>query len=179
MHCASASARLRIHERRIARQARDDAILRSPAMLLAIVIQELDLHARHVDAGRTLAPAAFAADAQIQHVVHALRRQRIASELPGQCVSRNALARPRVTSCSSCVAMNDGHITSAFLRHAPLLLHISTAPENPPQSDQSSAVSSLIGCVARRIAKERTIVHQRRAHDLAGIEETCADRTRL
>src|SRR5579872_215708 len=58
---------------------------------------------------------------------------------------RKTLARPRVTCSSSCVTIYDGHITSEFLRHAPLLLHISTAPEKPPHSDQSRTVSSLIG----------------------------------
>ena len=46
---------------------------------------------------------------------------------------RSVLARPRVTSRSSPVTRNEGHITpAADLRHSPLLLHISTAPWNPP-----------------------------------------------
>src|SRR4249920_1200150 len=61
--------------------------------------------------------------------------------------SRNVFARPRVRSCSSPVARNDGHIVPASnLRQWPLLLHISTAPAKPPHSDQSSTV--LIFCTA-------------------------------
>ena len=57
---------------------------------------------------------------------------------------RSVLARPRVEWVSSPVARNEGHITAASrLRQAPLLLHISTAPENPPQVDQSSCVGLL------------------------------------
>ena len=55
---------------------------------------------------------------------------------------RSELARPRVVCCSSSVARYDGHITPGFaLRHAPLLLHISMAPLNPFQSDQSNVVA--------------------------------------
>ena len=53
------------------------------------------------------------------------------------------------------------------LRQAPLLLHISTAPAKPPQSDQSSAVSDRIGPVARLEAEQRAVVHLGRADDLA------------
>src|SRR5436190_23558653 len=58
---------------------------------------------------------------------------------------RNVLARPRVTSRSSRVTRKLGHMAPpSDLRQAPLLLHISTAPNNPPlapgQLDQSSAV---------------------------------------
>src|ERR1700733_5952661 len=57
--------------------------------------------------------------------------------------SRRPFARPRVTWCSSSVTRYDGHIAPpVLLRHAPLLLHISTAPVKPPHSDQSSSVSS-------------------------------------
>ena len=60
--------------------------------------------------------------------------------------SRKPFARPRVTWCSSSVTRYDGHIApGALLRHAPLLLHISTAPANEPNSDQSSSVFSGIG----------------------------------
>src|SRR6202011_2282418 len=60
--------------------------------------------------------------------------------------SRSPFARPRVTWCSSSVTRYDGHIApDSLLRHAPLLLHISTAPVKPPHSDQSSWVSSGIG----------------------------------
>src|SRR5580704_13805186 len=58
--------------------------------------------------------------------------------------SRKLLARPRVTSRSSRVTRYEGHIAPpASLRHSPLLLHISTAPESPPAlpgyADQSNA----------------------------------------
>src|SRR3546814_7495883 len=53
--------------------------------------------------------------------------------------SRSVFARPRVRCCSSSVARNEGHITPASrFRQVPLLLHISVAPRNEPQSDQSS-----------------------------------------
>ncbi len=59
---------------------------------------------------------------------------------------RRLLARPRVTWRSSPVTRKDGHITpGAAFRQAPLLLHISAAPRNPPHLDQSSAGARAAG----------------------------------
>ena len=62
-----------------------------------------------------------------------------------ESASRSAVARPRVTSFSSWVAMYDGHMTPSALRQLPLLLHISTAPLKPPHALQSSTVVRSTG----------------------------------
>ncbi len=49
-----------------------------------VVMQELDLHRRHVDAGRAFALAALAGDAQRQRVVELARRERARPELARQ-----------------------------------------------------------------------------------------------
>src|SRR5262249_53963277 len=43
----------------------------------------LDLHARHVDAGRAFAPTSLAGDAKLHGLGHLVRAQRVASELAG------------------------------------------------------------------------------------------------
>ena len=47
-------------------QVRDQAVLQRVAVPLLVVMEELDLHPRHVDAGRALALAALAADAKVR-----------------------------------------------------------------------------------------------------------------
>ena len=48
------------------------------------MMQKLDLHLRHVDAGRAFAPATLATEAKIHGFEHRVRHQCIAAELPGQ-----------------------------------------------------------------------------------------------
>src|ERR1700732_2824102 len=85
------------------------------------------------------------------HDTHSLRVSAISSAVKASgpswpvSASRSVLARPRVTSRSSRVTRKLGHMAPpSDLRQAPLLLHISTAPNNPPlapgYADQSSAV---------------------------------------
>ena len=58
---------------RIARQIRDQPVAPRQPVAAAVVVQEFDLHARHVDAGRAFALAAFAGDAEVHRLAH-LRR---------------------------------------------------------------------------------------------------------
>src|SRR3954471_17042634 len=48
-----------------------------------IVVQELDLHLGHVDAGRAFAPAALAGDAEIERLLHLARGEGVGPELAG------------------------------------------------------------------------------------------------
>src|SRR3954470_9480193 len=48
-----------------------------------IVVQELDLHLGHVDAGRALAPAALARDAEVERRLHLMRGEGVGAELAG------------------------------------------------------------------------------------------------
>ena len=65
-------------------QGRDEAIHQRPAVALLVVGEELDLHARHVDAGRTFALAALARHAQIHRVAHRAAGEGIVAELAGE-----------------------------------------------------------------------------------------------
>ena len=71
---------------------------------------------------------------------------------------RRTLALPLVECCSSRVARKEGHIAppESFL-HAPLLLHISTAPLKLPQEDQSNSVgNSSVVYVGLNLRSERS-----------------------
>src|SRR5690606_27006449 len=56
--------------RRVAGQVGDGALAQRQRMRLAVMRKKLDLHARHVDAGRALALAALAGDAELECVLH-------------------------------------------------------------------------------------------------------------
>jgi hypothetical protein len=62
--------RYRSGPRRQARQVGDQAILERETVRALPVVLELDLHFRHVDAGRAVATATLAADAQRQRRAH-------------------------------------------------------------------------------------------------------------
>ena len=63
------------------RQIRDQPVLGRQPATLAVVVQELDLHLRDVDSGRTFAFAAFAGDAQIERLVYRVGSERVGAEL--------------------------------------------------------------------------------------------------
>ena len=69
-------------ERGAARQVGDELVLEPVAVLLLIVVEELGLHPGHVDAGRALALAGLAADAQVERLVERRRGEGVGAELP-------------------------------------------------------------------------------------------------
>src|SRR6266851_5502871 len=68
--------------RRDLRQIADQAVAQAEALAHAARRLHLDLHARHVDAGRAIALAPFAAHAKIHRLGDGVRRQRLRTELP-------------------------------------------------------------------------------------------------
>ena len=80
---------------RIARQVRHEPVVQRARMAAVVVMQELDLHRGHVDAGRAFALAAFARDAQRQRVVELARRERVRPELARQREAQRVRAAAR------------------------------------------------------------------------------------
>ena len=68
-------------ERRIARQIADQPVAQREPVLGDARRLHLDLHARHVDAGRAFAPAGLAGDAELERLRHLVRGQRVGTEL--------------------------------------------------------------------------------------------------
>ena len=69
---------------RVARQVGDQAVAGREAVALAVAVEELDLHPRHVDAGRAFAAAALAGDAELHGLAHGVGGQRVGAELAGE-----------------------------------------------------------------------------------------------
>ena len=65
-----------------------------------VVMKVLYLHLCHVDAGRAVALAALAADAEVKRLVYFVAGDAVLPIWP-EIASRSVLARPRVTCCSS------------------------------------------------------------------------------
>src|SRR3546814_1577207 len=72
--------------------------------------EELDLHPRHVDAGRAVALAALAADAEVHGLVHRLAGEGIGAELAGQRQTQavGAAARQMLLVASDAIARAHG-----------------------------------------------------------------------
>ena len=70
-------------KRRVAREIADEPVVQREAVLRRARGLHLDLHARHVDAGRAFAPARLARDAKLERLRHLVRRERIGSKLAG------------------------------------------------------------------------------------------------
>ena len=68
-------------ERGIARQIADQPVAQREPVLGDARRLHLDLHARHVDAGRAFAPAGLAGDAELERLRHLVRGQRVGAEL--------------------------------------------------------------------------------------------------
>ena len=66
---------------RVARQIGDEALARAEPTFPRARRENLDLHARHVDAGRAFAAARLAGNAELQRLGHLVGRQRIGAEL--------------------------------------------------------------------------------------------------
>jgi hypothetical protein len=77
------------------RQIRDDPLLERKSVRALPLIQHLDLHLRHVDAGRALALAALAAHAEIERVARPRPSERTGTELPGQRKAKRVRAAAR------------------------------------------------------------------------------------
>ena len=129
-------------ERRVARQFGDQRIARADAVPLGARRQHLDLHLRHVDAGRAFAPAGLARHAQRHCVAQRIGRHRVGAELAGQRQAQRVGAAAREVLFVAGDAIGRAHHRASNARQVPLLLHISTAPSMPPSgpgwSDQSS-----------------------------------------
>ena len=70
-------------QRRIARQIADQPVVQREAAFRRARRLHLDLHPRHVDAGRAFAPAGLAGDAELQRLRHLVGGERVGPELAG------------------------------------------------------------------------------------------------
>ncbi len=155
-------------------------------------MEHFDLHPRHVDAGRAIAPAALATHAQGEGLLHRRRVQAVASQLPaqreaqgvgpatrevtfvaGDPKTRTHRAGIELAAVPVVVAHLDGLRQSACgiaagPRGAGALghrvgLHVPAGPVQPGRQRCHG--------IARLVPEQAGIVHSRRPHDLAGIHQ--------
>ncbi|KWT97635.1 hypothetical protein APY03_1331 [Variovorax sp. WDL1] len=173
------------------------------AVLPLVVGEELDLHLRHVDAGRAVALAALAADAQVHGVANGVAGEGVGAELARErqaqrvgaparevlLVARDAVAGAHgagveLAAVAVVVAHLDGLGEAAgdvaagagrggLLGHR-IGLHVPGGPVEHG-GDGDALVRPRRGGGGE--AEEGAVVHLRRVDDLAGVEE--ADRVQL
>src|SRR5262249_35364812 len=160
-------------ERRVARQVADEPVAqREPALGNARRLH-LDLHARHVDAGRALAPAGFAGDAEPQCLRHLRRGQRVGAELAGDGeTQRIGAAAGDVALVARDAVARAHHAAGERAAGAIVVAHLDRALESAPGAGIGGPVEmrgDILGPVVRAVAERAAVVELRRAHDLAGI----------
>ena len=69
--------------RRVARQIAHELVVQGQSVLGGARGLHLDLHPRHVDAGRALPPTALARHAELERLGHLVRRERVGAKLSG------------------------------------------------------------------------------------------------
>ena len=146
-------------------------------MRLAILCQEFDLHARHVDADRAFALAALARDAELHRLAHRIGRERVGAELAREREAQRIGAAARQVLLVEGGAVGGAHHARVGLAAgAVVVAHLDRAGEAAPLRPVERP-GALFRRVARRVAEERAVVHLRRPHDLAGIDRGPPDRT--
>src|SRR5262249_49002324 len=69
---------------RVARHVADQPVAQRGAVPALVVREKLDLHARHVDAGGTFAPASLAGDTELERLAHRGLRGIVRAKLAGE-----------------------------------------------------------------------------------------------
>ena len=162
-------------ERRVARQIADQAVMqRQPAFPESRRLH-FDLHARHVDAGRTFAPAGLAGHAIFQRFRHLVRRQRVGPELPGEGEPQRVGAAARDVTLLAGDAVARAHDAAGErAAGAVVVAHLDRALESAAPARIGRPVEmrlDLVGAIVGAVAEQAAVVELRRPHDLAGIEQ--------
>ena len=174
-HCRQAVARMHQPAKtagigRIARQVRNQPRLQVQPMAASGLMQDLDLHARHVDAGRAFALAGLAGDAEIERVTHFVGGERVLAELTGKRESETVGAAAGDMLLVGCDAVGRAHHAGLRLSASAIVVaHLGGAEEPAPIGPIQPCVQRQRR-IARLEAEQAAVVHPGRIDDLAGIE---------
>ena len=157
------------------RQVANQPVMQREPVLRHTRGTDLDLHPRHVDAGRAFAPAGLAGDAELHRLRHLVGRQSVGPKLPADGEPQ------RVGAPARHVALVAGHAI-ARAHHAALeraagavvVAHLDRALETAAGARIGRPVElrgHVVGVIVRAVAQQAAVVELRRAHDLAGIEQ--------
>ena len=137
--------------------------------------QHLDLHPRHVDAGRAFAPACLAGDAELHRLRHLVGGERVGTELPGdgepQCIG--AAARDVLLVARRPVGRTHD-AAGERAAGAVVVAHLDGALETAADAGIGRPVEHRrhrLAVIAGAVAEIGAVVEVRRPHDLAGIEQ--------
>src|SRR6516162_8169670 len=135
----------------------------------------LDLHARHVDAGRAFAPASLAGDAKLHGLGHLVGAQRVAPELAGDGEAQRIGAPARDVALVAGHAIARAHDTTGeHATGAVVVAHLDCALKTAAGAGIGGPVklgADVLAAIVRPVAEDAAFVELRRAHDLAGIVE--------
>ncbi len=141
--------------------------------------EELDLHARHVHAGRALALAPLARDAQVERFAHRLVARFRSAELVGERQAQRVGAPAREIALRSRRAIARAHGPGVELAAmAVVVAHLHRAGQAAPGAPVEGG-GGRCGAIVRPVAEERTVVLARRIHDLAGVHVAARIEPRL
>src|ERR1700674_391294 len=156
---------------RIPWQVGGESFTNRGAMALVPLVEELDLHTRHVDAGRALPPATLAADAKVHDVLHVVGDQSSGPELPGERETKTIGPAACQILFIACREVTRTHHTGVRLTAGPIVVaHLDGPEEVAPIRPIESGVDGHAR-VLRLVAEQPPIVHARGPYDPARIEE--------
>src|SRR5213596_841483 len=165
-------------QRTVAGQVGDQPVLQRIAVAGVIVTQELDLHLRHVHAGRAFAPAALAVNAQVQRLEHLVRREGIGAELAGEREAQRVGAPAGEVPLVAGRAERRAHRTGVELAAVTVVVaHLDRRRETLARRARSVPLAPVehgiqaLGRIPRLEAEQRPFVLLRRPHDLSRVQE--------
>src|SRR5664280_1831558 len=155
------------------RQEADQPVVQREAVLGRARRQYLDLHARHVDAGRAFTPAGLAGDAELERLGHLVAGERVGPELAAdrQPQRIGAPARDVALVAGDAIARAHG-AAGQFTAGAVVVAHLDRALEPIAGAGIGRPVEmglDVFAAITGRVAEQAAVVEFGRAHDLAGI----------
>ncbi len=156
--------------RRVAWQVSEQTVTNTEAIAFAVLMQEFELHARHVYTRWAFPLAAFARHAQCHRLGHGFGCEGVGPELTGDGQAQ------RVGTPAGQVLLVAGHPVGrahdagvGLAAGAVVVAHLDGAAEAAPLGPVECRIEWL-RCVTRHVAEEPAIIHARRTHDAVRIE---------
>jgi hypothetical protein len=140
-------------------------------MAFDLVVLDLDLHARHVDAGRAFPLAALAGDTELQGLGHCLGGHGVGAQLAGEGQAQAVGPAPGQVLLVPGHPERRTHDPGVELAAgAVVVAHLHRAGEAVPLRPVQRGLQ-LGRVVVRLVAEQATVIHGRRVDDLARVEQ--------
>ena len=141
-------------------------------MAPVVVVQELDFHPRHIDAGRTLALAALAPDAQLHGFRHGVGDKGVRPKLAGDGEAERVGPPAGHVGLVPGDAEGRAHdVGVGFPAGAVVVAHLDGAGEAAPFGPVEHGLDGP-GRIAGLVAEQAPVIHLRRPDDAARVEQS-------